>query len=617
MNRFKPVLKWLAIVFGILGCEILLFCLYLSITLGNGTEPWRASISTWAFTFACLGLSAVYLVLFRFGSQLKRLKPVFKRLAIGGGILIVVVALFLLEENIRGRIALRSYIGQLQAQGEKMTLAEIGLPKLPKDGSGPAALIALTNQIDALRIDCAFNPGSVASRGQLIGLGRAVVRCQQPDLGVNGKHLVTTTIAAVGRSLRRREFEEGETNTTFLVPMKANWEDLAGEVAKASNVLAQIREALSQPTLSIEIDYSQGLDVRLPHLQAIRNAEHWLKLAALHHLRQHNAEVATQYILALARLSHFGQDDRLLISQVHRWQRGVTGLNLTWEALQTPSMTDEQLSSLEQAWRESSVVQNTPTVLEMERLLYRNSIGRTRQLLGWSALRTNLFYCGWGESEPSDLSDFFSEVRGSLHAVAWRVAWLDQDELRFLHRYQLMLDHVRNVIAHRDWSAFRLSDKDFPYAQSYYDRKRFLLSDAYTPNVELTLRRVLEFETQREMTIAAIGIKRYQLRTGKLPSDLTALVPEYLPQLPHDWMDGKPLRYRENPGGTFALYSVGLDGRDDGGDPTPTEGKRANSIWQERDALRPAPASQEDIAAWNRQISQPRNSLRGRLRSGE
>jgi hypothetical protein len=603
MNRFKPVLKWLAIVLCVLGCEVFLLFLYLRITVRGygditGSALWQSFGFKLAIGLFCLGLSAVCFALYRFGSQLKRLKPLFKWLAVGSGIMISVLVVFLLEENIRGRIALRSYIRQLRGQGEKLTLAEIVLPKPPKDGNGPAVLMALTNQFDALRKDCPFDPGSVASRVQLVGLGRAVVRCEQPDVGVmNRKRLVPATGAAVGRGRRGREVEEGKTNATFLVPVNADWEDLAGQVAKASNVLEQIREALSQPVSSIEIDYSQGFDVRAPHLQAIRNAENWLKLAALHHLRHHNTEVATQYVLAVAKLTHFGQDERLLISQVHRYQRGMTGLNLTWEALQIPGMTDEQLSTLEQAWRASGVVENTASILEMDRLFYRNSFERTRQLLGWSALRTNLFYCSRGESGPSDLSEFFSDVRDGLHAVTWRVAWLGQDELRFLHRYQWMLDRARNAIARRDWSAFGLSDKDFPSAQGFYDRRRFLLSDAHTPAIEFALRRVLEFETQREMTIAAIGIKRYQLRTGKLPSDLTALVTEYLPQLPHDWMDGMPLRYHENPDGTFTLYSVGLDGRDDGGDPTPTEGKRAFSIWNERDAVWPMPASSAEIDA--------------------
>lgn len=69
------------------------------------------------------------------------------------------------------------------------------------------------------------------------------------------------------------------------------------------------------------------------------------------------------------------------------------------------------------------------------------------------------------------------------------------------------------------------------------------------------------------MVTTAIALKRYQLRNGKPAPSLESLVPEFLPQLPVDWMDGKALRYRLNPAGSWTLYSVGTDGKDDGGDP--------------------------------------------------
>jgi hypothetical protein len=98
------------------------------------------------------------------------------------------------------------------------------------------------------------------------------------------------------------------------------------------------------------------------------------------------------------------------------------------------------------------------------------------------------------------------------------------------------------------------------------------------------------------MTIAAIALKRYQLRTGKYPTDLSALVPEFLPEKPHDWMNGEPLRYRLNADGTFTLYSVGENGMDDGGDPNPTQGKRLITIWDGRDAVWPTAAPPESGA---------------------
>lgn len=241
------------------------------------------------------------------------------------------------------------------------------------------------------------------------------------------------------------------------------------------------------------------------------------------------------------------------------------------------------------------MIQGTGSALEMERLFRREQFQQVVHFPQWNELLRYLVT--FTQNRDSDYSprERLSEVGDSIHFIAWRLAWVDQDELRALQRYQLLLDRTRNAIARRDWSAFGLADTSFPYARSYYDRCRFLLSNTSGPDSGFSVLRVFEFETQREMTVAAIAIKRYQLRTGKLPSNLAELVPEYVQQLPFDWMDGKPLEYHPNPDGTFALYSVGTDGRDDGGNPTPIEGTRASSIWNERDAIWPTPASAAEI----------------------
>src|SRR5262249_51625643 len=79
-------------------------------------------------------------------------------------------------------------------------------------------------------------------------------------------------------------------------------------------------------------------------------------------------------------------------------------------------------------------------------------------------------------------------------------------------------------------------------------------------------------EAQRALVITVIALKRYQLQYGHLPQDLNALVPEFLRAATRDPIDGKPLRYQPSPDGTFLLYSVGKDGKDDGGDASPATG---------------------------------------------
>lgn len=63
----------------------------------------------------------------------------------------------------------------------------------------------------------------------------------------------------------------------------------------------------------------------------------------------------------------------------------------------------------------------------------------------------------------------------------------------------------------------------------------------------------------------ACGLERYRLAHGTYPESLEALVPASLDQLPHDIMTGDPYHYRLRPEGTFLLYSVGWNQKDDGG----------------------------------------------------
>ena len=108
---------------------------------------------------------------------------------------------------------------------------------------------------------------------------------------------------------------------------------------------------------------------------------------------------------------------------------------------------------------------------------------------------------------------------------------------------------------------------------------------------------MLESETDRELTVTAIALRRFQLRHGRAAATLLELVPEFLPTLPRDYMNGEALHYRAASDGSFLLYSVGVDGWDEGGDPNPANLTRPwTSRWSGRDAVwesrrRPPPKS--------------------------
>lgn len=62
-------------------------------------------------------------------------------------VLLAILALFILEENIRGRILLARYKAELRAKGEKLTVAELGLDKPMTETNRAAALLGIADQI--------------------------------------------------------------------------------------------------------------------------------------------------------------------------------------------------------------------------------------------------------------------------------------------------------------------------------------------------------------------------------------------------------------------------------------------------------------------------------------
>ena len=64
--------------------------------------------------------------------------------------------------------------------------------------------------------------------------------------------------------------------------------------------------------------------------------------------------------------------------------------------------------------------------------------------------------------------------------------------------------------------------------------------------------------------VIACEIERYRIAHGRLPATLDEL---HAANLPHDIINGQPMRYRVTGDDSYLLYSVGWNGTDDGGKP--------------------------------------------------
>ena len=67
-----------------------------------------------------------------------------------------------------------------------------------------------------------------------------------------------------------------------------------------------------------------------------------------------------------------------------------------------------------------------------------------------------------------------------------------------------------------------------------------------------------------DLTKLALALAAYRADHGAYPAKLSDLTPKYVTEVPKDIFSDSELHYRQENGG-YLLYSVGSNGKDDGG----------------------------------------------------
>ncbi len=110
----------------------------------------------------------------------------------------------------------------------------------------------------------------------------------------------------------------------------------------------------------------------------------------------------------------------------------------------------------------------------------------------------------------------------------------------------------------------------------------FAMTGGLSPAVE----KFAEGQVSVDQTRIACALERYRLAHKVYPATLAELAPALIDEVPHDVMNGEPYGYRLNADGTFVLYSVGWNGKDDGGtvvfkehDPKMIDYENGDWVW--------------------------------------
>ncbi|HXP61603.1 MAG TPA: hypothetical protein VN829_13990, partial [Dongiaceae bacterium] len=454
-----------------------------------------------------------------------------------GAALVLTVALLV---GARGQSAAQRYIAGLRAKGEKLSYAEL-IRSRPR-ASGLAQTV-ISNNAPFLR-SSSLEPAYL-DYPDTRQPGRVTVLWRQPT---------PNPAATGGKPIPWAQFNEA--------------------IRQVQPHLREIREVLKRasPEWEIRIMRAGG---PAPNFVPIRQATQWLGAAAMSELQQGRLEEALQDLEALAALANANRSSLSMGGEMIRVAVCGLGLSATWQALQAPGWSDAQLERMQMAWAsldllaavEEGLVAWRASAIEMWDTARKSSGTQLRAFISGRPLR--------GAPPARTWSTRAEECRDYVVVQSYRLTNLDRDEVFCLQAMQESLETIRavqrgqpSVFQSYTTNALVLKldpagrTKEFPH----------LLSSLLMANSTRVVQAAMRSETLRQMTLAAVAIRRYQTNHHARPPNLEALFPEFLPQPTRDPMSGKALLYRPETNGDWLLYSTGEDATDDGGDPTPKAG---------------------------------------------
>jgi hypothetical protein len=250
-------------------------------------------------------------------------------------------------------------------------------------------------------------------------------------------------------------------------------------------------------------------------------------------------------------------------------------LNSLWEGLAEHRWTDTQLASFERRFGSFDFLADYEQAMRGERVCWFAAIDYVRRV-------RNADLLGIASEETGGGPDNFERF---LTAVVFQLipgGWFDQNKVSLGHlQLELLLPAV-NCEA-RQVSPSNVSRLTRTLDERLKDRSPYNWFGAMlVPGLSKASARFAQAQAAADLARVACALERHRLAHGQFPETLDALVPKFMTRLPHDVINGQPLKYRLTSDGSFVLYSVGWNEKDDSGTVVPNKDKRGLN-WKEGD----------------------------------
>jgi hypothetical protein len=544
-------LTWFGLLTGVLFLISCAFCL-----VTERREPVGDWI-LWAFVASAV-FAAVITGLVAFIRWLCCWRNV-RRFAFSVVCVVTFLMLALAVENWRGRSAWQAHRRALEAKGEKFGVLDVAPPAVPDEKN--FALSPLLRPI----FEFTNRPGGGVFWQDTNAMPRLEALSAQldPKRHTNDQMVLGKVDEGTFADFSTiQSFYRDNTNYPQAAVGASAAETALTALSKFDNELAELRAAASaRPASRFPIRYTDQppWGILLPHLAKVKTLTLLADIRATALLEAGRPADSLEDLKLAFRLSDSIHDEPLLIDHLVRVATVYANLQVVREGLVRHAWNDAQLTQVMKQLEAVNLLAEYKLSIRGERNLTVGGLDYLRRL-GFH--RERMFYLTSDEGGAGESSGMNFMPSGWFYQNMLRISEIQQE-------YSLAAADEKAHRVYPDITTNGVLKVEAMGRGPYTFFVKMLL-----PATQNAVRRSARVAVAVDSALVACALEKFRLAQGKLPETLDALVPQFLPHIPVDVIDGKPLRYRLKPDGSYVVYSVGWDETDNGGELSRTLGDK-------------------------------------------
>jgi hypothetical protein len=530
----------------------------------------------------------------------------FRWVLFGCACLVTLFALAHAVENWRGHRAWKNYQKSAAAKGERFDLASVIPPAIPDEENFAMAPIFedVRNEMNpewrraqsgldgvpdgtnrfALRVHGATGQSRDLSWGswmkaEKIDLAAWQTYYRDATVDLRGKAPFQVDATLASRYGLRPPDPASQSATDDLVhefPVAPQPQSPPADVllalSKFDLVLEELRAASGRPHSRFPVQYDEGFNALLPHLAKLKEGSQFLTLRAVAALADGRTAEAFEDVRLSFRLAEAVQTEPFLISHLVRIAQMHISLQPIWEGLADRRWNEVQLAAMQAELERINFMADYHLAMRGERAYSIWSVDYLRRT------RDVSLFDHWNTSQPVQAG---RRLQRLLFRLAVPRGWFEQNKVSMARMHIDLFLPAADLEA-RVVSPAALRRLDEAMEEKLKRRTPFnFFAGLLLPSLSRAAEKFARIEAAVDLATVACALERYQLAHGEYPKALDELVPRFIAKLPHDIINGQPLKYQRTGDGRFLLYSVGWNEIDDDGEVELTKTGRAD--WNEGD----------------------------------